>query len=89
MVFTACSGGDRSENIVADRTGEEIYKKSCATCHGQDLSGGAGPSLQNISEKYGEEDIKHIINNGIGTMFPVNLPDENVELLIDWLETEN
>lgn len=85
VLLAGCGTDDKVKDASVAQSGENIYKKSCASCHGEDLSGGAGPSLQNITDKYSKEDIKDIINNGIGTMFPVNLPDEEQESLVEWL----
>jgi len=79
------SNDNSSTETMESNRGESVFKKSCATCHGGDLSGGAGPSLENIASKYSEDDIKNIINNGTGTMFPVNLPDDDIEELVEWL----
>lgn len=85
VLLAGCGTDDKVKDASVAQSGENIYKKSCASCHGEDLSGGAGPSLQNITDKYSKENIKDIINNGIGTMFPVNLPDEEQESLVEWL----
>lgn len=90
MIIVACGTKEKSrENsateIAVSDPGEGIFKQSCASCHGEDLTGGAGPSLENIATKYSEEAIKDIINNGTGTMFPVNLPDNEIEKLVEWL----
>lgn len=88
LAFVACGSDDQLKDTSTTQSGESIYKKSCASCHGEDLSGGAGPTLQNITDKYSKDDIKDIINHGIGTMFPVNIPDEEQDVLIDWLSEQ-
>lgn len=40
LVLGACS-----EPVPADAPGDEIYRISCAPCHGADLRGRSGPAL--------------------------------------------
>lgn len=72
-----------------DLTGEQIFIRSCNTCHPGGKQG-MGPSLLGISEKYDEAMIKKIIRNGKGIM-PAQPPSviNNTELdrLIDYLKT--
>ncbi|SFA70587.1 cytochrome c550 [Lentibacillus halodurans] len=54
-------GGGEGET-AAD--GEEIFQSNCASCHGQDLSGAAGPALDTVGSKYSQEEIEQIIAEG-------------------------
>ena len=47
---------------------EDIVKKNCTGCHGVDLGGANGPSLQHVGSKHSEAEIENIINNGQGGM---------------------
>jgi|SRR5690625_4563714 len=91
VLLAGCSGNSQSKDTelggqsASSETGDDIYKKSCATCHGGELEGVSGPSLVSIGDKYSQEDIKDIINNGKGNMFPVNLPADEIDALVDWL----
>lgn len=64
---------------------EEKFKTSCASCHGADLSGGAGPNLQQVGAKYTKDQIAGIINNGQGAMPPGMLKGEDAEIVAAWL----
>lgn len=68
------------------QAGEELYKANCASCHGGDLSGGAGPALDNVGDNYSADDIVGIIQNGQGSM-PAqdHLSEEESQQIADWL----
>jgi len=65
---------------------EELYKNSCASCHGDDLSGASAPDLQDLGSRYSEEDIKTIIVEGIAPGMPGGLVNnEEAGILAEWL----
>lgn len=64
---------------------EQVYANSCAGCHGQDLSGGAGPDLTNVGSNLSADDIHNIIMNGQGTMPGGLVGNEEATLLSEWL----
>lgn len=71
-------------------SGEEVYMNSCASCHGDDLSGTVGPDLRNLDDKYSKEEIEDIVMNGKDSMPPMDfVEDDELELLTDWLLEEN
>jgi quinoprotein glucose dehydrogenase len=45
-----------------------LYAGSCQTCHGKDMSGGAGPSLINVGQRYFYDEFKTLITEGRGRM---------------------
>src|SRR5690625_5175667 len=49
---------------------EDIFAISCASCHGQDLSGGPGPDLTKVCSDLSADEIHEIIMNGKGSMPP-------------------
>lgn len=49
---------------------EEAYSGTCASCHGGNLEGSVGPSLEQVGAKYSQDEILDIINNGTGQMPP-------------------
>ncbi|MCA0971596.1 cytochrome c [Halobacillus litoralis] len=75
-------GGD----MVDAEAAEAVFQNNCANCHGGDLGGGAGPSLQEVGSKYSAEEIAGIIKNGKGGM-PAQgqVAEEDVTLLSNWL----
>jgi mono/diheme cytochrome c family protein len=47
VIFTIAAAGSRSISFTASQMqkGERQFAQSCATCHGEQLEGGAGPAL--------------------------------------------
>ncbi|HLR81471.1 MAG TPA: cytochrome c [Bacillota bacterium] len=97
LVLGACGGGDDGATDGGDAGGddagetteasgaEDLYKQNCASCHGEDLSGGAGPDLNNAGANNSADEIKDIIVNGQGSMPAQDLPEEDAQTLADWL----
>lgn len=88
VVLGACGGGSSTKDGDTTETaaGEAVYKSNCSACHGADLSGGAGPALSTIGDKYSADEIADIIENGIGNMGPqkqVNADDRAA--VAEWL----
>lgn len=96
LVLGACGGGDSGDSSNGDDTGdtsvaagEQAYKDNCASCHGNDLEGGAGPSLEGVSSEYSVEEIEDIIENGIGSMPAMkSVTDEDRTAIAEWLVTK-
>lgn len=98
LVLGACGGGaDDTDDGAADTgdggdttetagAAEEIYKDSCASCHGGDLSGGMGPEL--TGNGLSADEISNIIENGQGSMPPVNLSEEDRSEVANWLSNQ-
>ncbi|MFG6120863.1 cytochrome c551 [Thalassobacillus sp. B23F22_16] len=78
------SGGGEVDVAAA----EQAYQESCASCHGGDLSGGAGPALDSIGSKYSEDEILDIIKNGKGSMPAEQATGEDAEMIAGWLATQ-
>lgn len=49
-----------------DVDAEGVAQNSCASCHGEDYSGGMGPALAGTS--LGEDEFTDIVRNGQGSM---------------------
>lgn len=64
---------------------ETIFANSCASCHGQDLSGGVGPGLADVGSKLSDDEIKDVIINGVGTMPAGIVGAEEASILSEWL----
>src|SRR5690625_1181752 len=63
------NGGEQVEEegeVATDP--EEIFASSCASCHGEDLSGGAGPDLTQVGSDLSADEIHSVIENGQGSM---------------------
>lgn len=46
----------------------QLYKSSCQTCHGQNRTGGLGPSLINVGQRIFFDEFKSVMQNGKGQM---------------------
>lgn len=68
-----------------EETGESLYLTYCASCHGQDGSGGAdAPGVFNhLSDT--DEELMDIIINGFGRMAGIPLTDEEALMIIDYM----
>ncbi|MBO9129943.1 cytochrome c551 [Bacillus sp. 165] len=66
-------------------TAEKIFQQSCSSCHGSDLAGRVGPSLQHVGQKYSQDEISGIISKGRGSMPGGLLQGEDAEKVASWL----
>jgi polyvinyl alcohol dehydrogenase (cytochrome) len=48
--------------------GATIYQQNCALCHSTDGTGGTGPSLVGVGDRYTVDELRGIVQNGRGTM---------------------
>lgn len=100
LVLGACGGSNDEANEEPEDNGaeesaeggsvdadaaEELFENNCASCHGGDLSGGAGPDLTEIGSDHSADDIKDIIENGQGSMPAQQVSDDDATTLADWL----
>lgn len=92
LVLAACGGDDNANNNNDGNsevsTAEAAYKKNCAACHGNDLEGGGGPSLEAVGSDYSAEEIEDIIENGTenGKMkAQKQVSDEDRTEIANWL----
>ena len=76
---------DSNDGAVETSAGEEVYQSNCASCHGAELSGGAGPSLAQVGSKYSADEIADIVKNGKGSMPALNVAGEDLDALTSWL----
>ncbi|KAA0235788.1 MAG: hypothetical protein JJLCMIEE_02120 [Acidimicrobiales bacterium] len=81
---TACGDGGNS-------AGEEVYQANCATCHGADGGGGAGPKLSEgrVVERYPEvADQERVVREGVeGTAMQAwegTLTDEEISAVVEY-----
>ncbi|GGG85813.1 cytochrome c-550 [Paenibacillus radicis (ex Gao et al. 2016)] len=98
LLLSACGapGANNTDATKTSSNGEQsagpsdeqlIYKKKCISCHGVDLQGRAGPSLQNVGSRLTEEEIFDIVANGRKGMpkFEKRLSEEEIHNLSRWL----
>ncbi len=79
------SGDQASSDVDAKAAKEAFEQNGCISCHGNDLGGGYGPSLQKVGAKYSADDIQNIIKNGKNGMPPQSVGDSDRELIASWL----
>src|SRR5699024_2505482 len=58
---------------------------NCATCHGDDLSGGNGPDLTKVGSELSKDEIHDIIENGKGDMPQGIVVGEDADIVAEWL----
>ncbi|GAB3050957.1 cytochrome c550 [Virgibacillus ainsalahensis] len=90
-------GGEQTEQSEgSEESGEgettedpaAVFESNCASCHGADLSGGAGPALTEVGSKLSAEEIQDIIINGQGSMPAGMATEPQAEALGQWLVEE-
>jgi quinoprotein glucose dehydrogenase len=68
------------------RMGRTIYEQSCQACHGPDLKGNRGPTLDNVVARLGADTVRSIVNKGRGAMPPfASMNSEGLTDLIAFL----
>lgn len=73
LLLTACSTStpdtSTSQQPTQQASAEDtLFQNHCSTCHGGNLEGGYGPSLQHVGSKYSKDQILAIMKNGKGAM---------------------
>ncbi|MGP4042417.1 cytochrome c550 [Gracilibacillus sp. D59] len=78
------NGGEEGETTQAD---PEALIQSCIGCHGGDLEGGSGPSLNDVHERLSVEEIERTIIEGRPDKgMPAGLvSNEEAAILAEWL----
>ncbi|QED48666.1 cytochrome c550 [Cytobacillus dafuensis] len=76
--------GEKQEETVA-ASPEEIYKKSCIGCHGDQYQGGVGPALTGVGDRLSKDEIADIVTNGKGSMPPGLVPADKAGDMAAWL----
>ncbi|MBN2055634.1 cytochrome c [bacterium] len=71
--------------MVSSISAEDLYKNRCAACHGAKLEGGTAPALDTVGARRGEGEILAFIVDGMLTMKPVPMPEEDAAQLARWL----
>jgi len=89
LTLSACQAGQQAApKNTQQQAGqpEAIYTQNCANCHGGNLQGSYGPSLQKIGKKYSKEEILAIIQKGKGSMpSQAHVAKEDQQKLAEWL----
>lgn len=83
----ACSGSDEQSE---PKTGSQIYKAVCATCHGRSGQGFVGPSLVDVALRYPDvADQVALVTNGRGQMpaFGGQLSRAEIDKVVEYTRT--
>ncbi|WP_377891203.1 c-type cytochrome [Alkalihalobacillus sp. R86527] len=79
------SHGEQTEDSAGGEA-EKIFSQNCASCHGENLGGGAGPALEAVGGKYSKDEILGIIKNGKGGGMPAGvIQGKEAEMVAKWL----
>lgn len=81
----SCSQGAPEEF----QTGEAVYEARCSACHGPDLEGRVGPSIDLNSPSASMPDSYWIqtITKGKGSMPAVRLSEKEVNLVLEYIKS--
>lgn len=100
LVLAACGGGDdtKEKEPATNKSGEEttasagdaekLFAQKCSSCHGGNLEGGVGPTLETIGSKLSKEDIENILANGQGSMPSGLLKGDEASQVAEWLASK-
>jgi len=96
FALTGCGQTESVQQTDATRFPEAIklYQSGCVTCHGADLQGGFGPSLQHVASTLSASEITHKIEVGGGPMPGFGpshqgiLTNQQIQSLTAWLITK-
>jgi cytochrome c551 len=88
FTLTGCteSSSQPSTRPVPISVEQKLYNQHCANCHGGNLQGSFGPTLQKIGDKYSTKEILTIIQKGKGAMPAQDvITKEEQQKLAQWL----
>ena len=75
-------GTEKTETVASNP--EDIYKSTCASCHGDQYQGVVGPSLKGTG--LSKDEVKNILVNGKGTSMPPGLlKGDQVDTMAEWV----
>lgn len=86
MMLSACAQqialpDDADEELIL---GSDIYRASCARCHGADGGGGIGRSLRGVDQRLTVEEQIDVVTNGRNQMprFNLTLSESDIEAVV-------
>lgn len=87
MALLGCAEGERSAPATGLELGQQIYDRSCASCHGDEGQGGVGPQLGGgaVAERIPDPaDQERIVAEGRNTMpaFGRRLSSEEIAAVV-------
>ena len=77
------AGGDQA-------SGPDVYRQSCATCHGATGDGGTAPALIGVDDQLTLDETREIVRQGRGQMpgWAQTLSSEAIEAVVDYVRSE-
>lgn len=92
LLLTACSSGGENnapqgnKDTTTAMEPKEVYMNNCSSCHGGNLQGAMGPSLEKIGDKMNKDEILQVLENGKGSMpAQSHIPQDQRDQLATWL----
>lgn len=77
-------GGEETSNVDASAA-KDVFKSNCASCHGENLKGKSGPSLEKVGSSMSKDDILKQIKNGGGGMPGGLIKGDKADNVAGWL----
>lgn len=67
-------------------SGEDVYRRNCASCHGETGGGGFGPSMAGVADRLALDDHVAVVRDGRGRMpaWGSSLDPEEIEAVVDY-----
>jgi polyvinyl alcohol dehydrogenase (cytochrome) len=89
LIAYSLDGEPQPEEPPTEPDGAEIYQQNCALCHSTDGTGGSGPSLVGVGDRYPIADLRAIVQDGRGTMpaWEGELSPEEIAAVADYIST--
>ncbi|HEY3141457.1 MAG TPA: PQQ-binding-like beta-propeller repeat protein [Acidimicrobiales bacterium] len=83
------SDDESADNGDAAPDGAEIYRQSCAACHGPEGQGGRGPSLEGIDQRMSLDEHLAVVQKGRGNMpaWEDSLTPEEIDAVVEYERT--
>lgn len=83
---TNSSGASTDQGNAQASAARDIFVANCASCHGENLKGGIGPSLENIGSEMSKQEILDQIKNGTPGQMPGGIiKGDKAEKVATWL----
>ena len=86
LALTACAQeialpDDADDELIL---GSEIYRASCARCHGADGAGGIGVSLRGVTDRLNDVEQREVVVGGRNRMpaFGATLSESDIEAVV-------
>jgi polyvinyl alcohol dehydrogenase (cytochrome) len=81
---------DATARPAGEVSGADVYRQSCATCHGADGEGGNAPPLVGVDDRLTVDESIEIVRQGSGPMpaWEGTLSPEVIDAVVDYIHSE-